>query len=166
MRATRSSVRAAAVACCARMALVHRLGWDAEFTARSAWLWPLAGAASALRALSDWPSLAELDRLYAERARACGAPALRFVAQTKKKRGPGPVALAELYDARIALSGEVPTRVQNWHDLLNALCFVTFPRSKHALHARQYRALCERVQDGAARHARILRSCGQRPVAS
>jgi hypothetical protein len=135
----------------ARMALVHRRGWDPQFIASSAWMWPLARAASGLRAPREWPSLCALDALHAARARELGATALRFAPQVKPRRMPRPVALADRYDARIALHGEVPTRERNWHDLLNALCFATFPRSKHALHLRQYRALCGHVQDGAAR---------------
>lgn len=132
------------------MALVHKVEWDPEFIARSAWLWPLAGAARGFRQQPVWPDHAQLDALYAERAAQRDAPPLCFAPQVKKRREPRPIALAELYDGRIALRGEVPTRANNWHDLLNALCFVTFPRSKHALHSRQYRALQERVQEGAA----------------
>jgi hypothetical protein len=131
------------------MALVHRVGWDPDFTSRSPWLWPLAAAAQRFRQQPSWPSHAQLDALHAERAASAGAPALRFIPQVKKRREPRPIALAQLYDGRIAVCGEVPTRDGNWHDLLNALCFATFPHSKHALHSRQYRALSGRVQDGA-----------------
>jgi hypothetical protein len=132
------------------MALVHKVDWDPEFIARSAWLWPLAGAARGFRQQPNWPSHAQLDALYAERAARQTAPPLRFIPQVKKRRESRPIELAALYDGRIAQHGEVPTRASNWHDLLNALCFATFPRSKHALHTRQYRALRERVPDGAA----------------
>lgn len=51
------------------------------------------------------------------------------------------IAFEELYDGRIALAGEVPCLSQSYHDLFNALIFAAFPRSKRALHARQWRAL-------------------------
>lgn len=54
-----------------------------------------------------------------------------------------------LYDARIALDGEVPTRSHCWHDLMNALVWGTFPRSKHALHVRQHLAISARLTPGA-----------------
>jgi hypothetical protein len=133
------------------MALVHRRGWDPRFITSSPWLWPIAAATHALHEPDTWPSLPALDAIHSARARALDAPAVRFAAQVKPRRMPRPVALADRYDARIALHGEVPTRENNWHDLLNALCFATFPKSKHALHLRQYRALCGHVQDGAAR---------------
>jgi hypothetical protein len=132
------------------MALVHKVDWDPGFIGRSAWLWPLADAARGFRHQPSWPDHAQLDALYADRAARHAAPPLRFIPQVKKRREPRPIALAELYDGRIAQQGEVPTRASNWHDLLNALCFATFPRSKHALHTRQYRALRQRVQEGAA----------------
>jgi len=54
-----------------------------------------------------------------------------------------------LYDARIVLDAEVPTRGGCWHDLMNALVWGTFPRSKLALHTRQHRAIEARVAPGA-----------------
>ncbi|HEX2678755.1 MAG TPA: DUF3025 domain-containing protein, partial [Polyangiales bacterium] len=97
---------------------------------------------------ADWPTARDLDALYAERAARAGAPALRFAENVRKedKRDAGRVVLDALYDGRIAQRGEVPTRERDWHDFFNALCFATFPRAKHALHTRQYRALAARVK--------------------
>jgi hypothetical protein len=129
------------------MALSHRLGWDPQFMQRSAWLWPLARAAAAIGPASDWPSLEQLDALYAAiAARRAGEP-LRFAPDVRTRRRGVPAQLAERYDGRIALGGEVPTRPQHWHDLLNALCFATWPKSKRALHARQLDAFTRREPD-------------------
>jgi hypothetical protein len=78
---------------------------------------------------------------------------LRFAPYVRRRRTrkSAPIALCELYDGRIALHGEVPTRAQSWHDLLNALCFASWPKSKHALHTRQCRAQEKRLQGGATR---------------
>jgi hypothetical protein len=130
---------------------VHQRGWDPQFIASDPLMWPIAAAAGALQQPSAWPSLDALDALHAACALRVGAPGVRFASQVKLRRMPRPVAIADRYDARIALHGEVPTRECNWHDLLNALCFATFPKSKHALHVRQYQALCRHVQDGAAK---------------
>ena len=134
------------------MALVHQLGWDPRFGERSRWFWPLAAAAEPLRELADWPSLAQFDALYTRATRGQQLPALRFAANVRKqeRRVAGRIVLGALYDARVS-RGEVPTRERDWHDLFNALCFATFPRSKRALHARQYRALEARVAPGAER---------------
>jgi hypothetical protein len=133
------------------MALSHRVDWDPQFTARNAWLWPLARTAGPLQACRDWPSYEALDAIYAERARACGAAALSFKPDENSGKRRPPADLDQRYDGRIALAAEVPTRARNWHDLLNALCFATFPHAKRALHTRQYRALC---REGAQARAR------------
>jgi hypothetical protein len=135
------------------MALLHRVGWDARFVERSPWFWPLRAAAEHVCALADWPRLADLDALYADATAGQDLPRLRFRGNVRKqdKRAGGRVVLSALYDARITLAGEVPTRERDWHDLFNALCFATFPRSKLALHARQYRALSARLAPNAER---------------
>ncbi|MCL2449874.1 MAG: DUF3025 domain-containing protein, partial [Polyangiaceae bacterium] len=69
-------------------------------------------------------------------------------AAPRRRRG-ATVDPRALYDTRITLDREVPTRPQCWHDLMNALVWGTFPRAKRALHERQYRAIAERIAPGA-----------------
>jgi hypothetical protein len=135
------------------MALRHTVSWDPRFTERSPWFWPLTAAAESLRDHADWPSLSELDALHARATESLGVRPLRFCENVRKrdKRVEGRIVLGALYDARITLDDEVPTRERDWHDLFNALCFTTFPRSKRALHARQFRALAARVEPNAMR---------------
>lgn len=129
------------------MALVHRVGWEPQFIARSPWFWPLGQAATRFEAHTDWPTVADFDRLYAELSAGKDVRALRFGDNVRKqdKRIGGRVNLDALYDARIAKHGEVPSRTRDWHDFFNALCFATFPRAKFALHARQHAILEQRV---------------------
>lgn len=63
---------------------------------------------------------------------------LRFVSQ-----GAGKLAFELQYEPRCYLKGEVQTREHNWHDLLNALVWLTFPKTKTALNARHYQALTD-----------------------
>jgi len=135
------------------MGLVHKVGWDPALCERSAWFWPLSAAAKHFAAHADWPSFADFDAAYLACTAGTGAPALTFRDNVRKqdKRAEGRVVLEALYDARITLVREVPTRERNWHDLLNMLCFATFPHSKLALHARQYARLAERVDASTAR---------------
>lgn len=79
----------------------------------------------------DWPAPETLTGFAAQRqlTNARGVP-LRFAA-------PG-ILEAGNYELRIHASGAVATRPQNWHDLLNALAWLAFPRSKaeiNRLHA-------------------------------
>lgn len=73
----------------------------------------------------DWPDVARLNA----RLRAA-AP--RFVAQT-----PELLADGAHYEQRIFERGQIATRERNWHDLLNALVWLRYPRLKRALNARQ-----------------------------
>jgi hypothetical protein len=80
---------------------------------------------------SAWPSLAEYDRLRlrVESGDLIARPT--FAAQT-------PELLADglHYEQRIA-EGRLATREENWHDLLNALVWLRYPRIKQALNRAQ-----------------------------
>lgn len=90
---------------------------------------------------SRFPSLDELNALLALRQFAIsvsnGHP-LRFVPQAH-----GSLAFEAQYEPRCYLTGEMQTRADNWHDLLNALVWLTFPKSKAAINERHYRALTD-----------------------
>jgi len=112
--------------------------WDPDFLARSPMFEPLRFHGAALRT-AGWPSLDDLRYVLA----ACeptlislsGAP-ITFVPQGRRSG-----VFEETYEPRIYLRGEVQVRERNWHDLLNALVWLTFPRTKAALNGRQYEAL-------------------------
>lgn len=116
--------------------------WNADFLTSSYWLWPVSQAGRDLQGLSQFPDHAILNTIYTRYA-GQGAPPLRFVEDTSKVPNQPKCRRSadERYDGLIVTRHEVPTRVGNWHDVLNALCFATFPRAKWALHNRQYRAL-------------------------
>ncbi|MEO8344048.1 MAG: DUF3025 domain-containing protein [Gallionella sp.] len=81
---------------------------------------------------------------------------LRFVSQEC-----GKLSFEAQYEPRCYLSGEVQMRAHNWHDLFNALVWLTFPKTKAMLNARHYHALLnERASGnparGAARDANTL----------
>lgn len=61
---------------------------------------------------------------------------LNFVAQAHGKQG-----FEAQYEPRCYLKGEVQMRENNWHDLFNALVWLTFPKTKAAINARHYHAL-------------------------
>jgi len=75
---------------------------------------------------------------------------LSFVAHQSGKQ-----KFEDQYEPRCYLKGEVATRAYNWHDLLNALVWLTFPRTKAVLNARHYDALLkqENIASGSQRGA-------------
>jgi hypothetical protein len=58
------------------------------------------------------------------------------------------------YETRIAASGIVPTRPDDWHDFFNALAWCVWPRSKATLNALHLQAIAERERAGLAGRGR------------
>ncbi len=129
--------------------------WVSDFDLKSPLFEPFHALSARFRGRDVWPSTDAYSELFARvcEDRGLDVPRLRFAAQPKKPRRAkrGPVVLADLYDGSIALRGEVPCLTESYHDLFNALIFAAFPLAKHALHARQFRALEARVEPGILR---------------
>jgi Protein of unknown function (DUF3025) len=133
------------------MAIVHRRGWSAEARHESPWYFALRTLWDSFAEHTAFPSPAALSELYLQRVAALPELApeiarLRFVAAQKpRRRAARPIVLAALYEGQIVERGEVPTRVDDWHDFFNALTFAAFPHAKWALHRRQYELLARRI---------------------
>jgi hypothetical protein len=92
-----------------------------------------------------FPTLAELNRLCAEREVVSGGgEPLEFVPQEAKTGEP--------YEKRVFAYGKVLTRNRNWHDLFNALVWISFPKTKAAINRHHYREMQTR-EGGEARGA-------------
>jgi Protein of unknown function (DUF3025) len=78
----------------------------------------------------SFPSANRLNALYGSDAKVTFEEQA-IVARRKRK-----AVTVEPYDQAI-LSGRVPTRANSYHDLMNALVWSVFPKSKRALHALQ-----------------------------
>lgn len=111
---------------------------------------------------TGFPTLDELNAQLAAHQPAIAVQSgreLHFVDQ-----GVGRLAFEAQYEPRCYLTGEVQTRTDNWHDLLNALVWLTYPRAKAAINARHYNALVTsdaapadtRSQRGAVRDTNTL----------
>ena len=120
--------------------------WSSDFLMRSPMFEPLRPFGAALCS-PQWPTLDDLQRAADAREPRVltrgGAP-LHFVEQ-----GARAAAFEDKYEMRIYLKGEVQIRAANWHDLLNALVWLTFPRAKAALNERHYLALRKQQAAGA-----------------
>ncbi|MGH8677946.1 MAG: DUF3025 domain-containing protein [Burkholderiales bacterium] len=110
-----------------------------DWITRSPLFAPLREVASGLPHVG-WPDTEVLNAL----ADGCGrrivnanGQLIRFVVQDAK-----PVHFEEMFEPRAFLRGEVLVRRFNWHDLFNALVWMTFPTAKASLNARNYAALC------------------------
>jgi hypothetical protein len=113
---------------------------------------PLRAAASGFDG-GRWPQCADLNRALAMRAEPllnAGGQGLRFVEPEARR-----ARFEDRYEPRIYLRGEVQFRARNWHDLLNAFAWLTFPRTKAALNARHYVELVRQRAAGAVNRGRV-----------
>lgn len=75
---------------------------------------------------------------------------LRFVPQESGRMG-----FESQYEPRCYLTGEVQTRADNWHDLFNALVWLTFPKAKAAINKRHYQALTNEADSSGSERGRV-----------
>ena len=119
--------------------------WDPDFAERSPMFEPLRAAARELRT-PYWPGCDDLNCIIQSRSSpifTAGGRLLCFVDQQSRPQG-----FEDRYEPRIFLRGEVQLRSCNWHDLLNALVWLTFPRAKAALNRRHYHELQRQLASG------------------
>jgi len=119
------------------------MDWSPSFDRGQRWFDPLREAMAPFREHARWPTIDEWNAVFPPLSSRGGAP-IRFVRQPPKRRG-RPVDLDTIYDERIYVRGEVPSRPENWHDFFNMLVWCTFPKTKVAINARQRAALRARV---------------------
>lgn len=127
--------------------------WNPEFLRGERLFAPFEWLAGQLRGAA-WPTTAQLTSLGEAARLRTGEPlrtlSFRQMEPLGRRRKRGPVRLSATYDGSIAEHGEVPCLSASYHDLFNAIAFAAFPRSKRALHERQYRALIQWAEEGAA----------------
>jgi hypothetical protein len=112
--------------------------WNTDWLTDSEMFAPLRAAGSKLPAIG-WPDVALLDAMAAESGRLVNARGqqIRFVGQAPRK----PESLEESFEGRTFLKGEVQVRPLDWHDLFNALGWMTFPTAKAVINARHYESI-------------------------
>jgi hypothetical protein len=116
--------------------------WNTDWLSRSELFAPLRPVADRL-SRSDWP---HPDRLTAL-AEECPRPvvnaqgkSVRFVPQSPRAK-----SLEAGFEPRAYLKGEVQLRACDWHDLFNALVWMTYPATKAVINARHYQAMTNTV---------------------
>jgi Protein of unknown function (DUF3025) len=128
--------------------------WNTRWLNRSDMFAPLRAAGARLPEIG-WPNADLLNTLADDAGRVVNAQGLRvrFVAQAGK-----PKQFEDGFEQRAFLKGEVQMRALDWHDVFNALVWMSFPTTKAVINARHYEALSG-VQAGnrsAARDALTL----------
>jgi hypothetical protein len=124
--------------------------WQSDFSSH-----PLfAGYESVCREIlgNGWPNLSVLNHLALKKniLNAKKLP-IQFTEQEAPKG-------QRAYEAQIHQTGIVPTRTENWHDLLNACVWLTWPKLKAALNQVHYlQTHLDQVNDDSAQSLTNLR---------
>jgi hypothetical protein len=116
---------------------LHSIDWHRP------WLTPYRQTGEMMARTADWR--AEINTLAADIRNSRGLP-IQFVQQSSLPAGTA-------YEAFINATGKVPTR-ENLHDFFNALVWLSFPRLKAQLNARQAAEIEQAGNGGAARETR------------
>ena len=111
--------------------------WNTNWLNRSGMFAPLRAVGGGLPEIG-WPDPAVLNALADNAGRVVNAQGLRvrFVAQAPKSKD-----FDEGFEQRAFLKAEVQMRPLDWHDLFNALVWMTFPTAKAVVNARHYESL-------------------------
>ncbi|MGH8730168.1 MAG: DUF3025 domain-containing protein [Burkholderiales bacterium] len=112
--------------------------WNTDWLTRSEIFAPLRPVAAGLPAIG-WPDLDLLNALAEDHGRRivnAQGMRVRFVPQAPKSR-----SFEAAFEPRAYLGGEVQVRAFDWHDLFNALVWLTFPTTKAVINARHYESM-------------------------
>ena len=115
------------------------MSWDRARLVASPWFASVRHLVERLPA-ERFPDLDELNALARERdARSAGGAPIVFVPAGERGKD-----LDGHYEVRIFRAGEVQTRAESWHDFLNALAWLAFPRTKATLNRLHHDELVRR----------------------
>ena len=107
--------------------------WQPHFALSSPLFEPLRPFSDKFSSFVQWPQLADFQHLLDE----CETPIttltgkrLKVVAQEGK-----PSNFEEHYAPRIYMTGEIQTRLENWHDFFQYLTWIMFPKTKAVINS-------------------------------
>lgn len=117
--------------------------WNTDWLKRSPMFAPLEPVAERLPAIG-WPDPETLSALAEDSGRRvvnARGQQLRFVPHPGKPRD-----FESGFEQRAWLAGEVQMRPHDWHDLFNALVWISYPTTKAAINARHFELLTGEVR--------------------
>jgi hypothetical protein len=111
--------------------------WNTDWLNRSGMFAPLRAVGARMPEIG-WPNPELLNALAGDAGRVVNAQGqrVRFVPQEPRSK-----EFEGGFEQRAFLRGEVQMRALDWHDLFNALVWMTFPTAKAVINARHYEAL-------------------------
>jgi len=116
--------------------------WNLDWVSHSGMFTALRPAAKGLPEIG-WPNVEVLNEMADGSGRRivnARGQRIRFVEQDAKSG-----KFEDSFEPRTYLSGEVQVRPLSWHDLFNALVWMTFPTAKAVINARHFAALASQA---------------------
>lgn len=108
--------------------------WDSNFLSQSPIFDSIRDVSLPFSEISKWPTLDQFAREFKKRnIQSYANKPVHPVGQAGT-----PVNFEDHYESRIYLEGELQTRLENWHDYFNAMCWLQFPKIKSALNALHF----------------------------
>jgi len=122
------------------------IGWRADFHQDSPMYEPLRPLIESFAAFTEWPAIDDFQRVldeWPEPIMTLGGQTLKIVKQDGK-----PHTFADTYAPRIYATGEIQTRLGNWHDFFQYLTWFIFPKSKAVINSIHIPCAKERIDGG------------------
>jgi hypothetical protein len=108
--------------------------WDKKFYEKSRLFDSIHQVSLPFSVSGKWPELHQFSsELHKKNICSHGNKPVHAVAQAE-----APELFEDYYESRIYLQGELQTRLENWHDFFNAMCWLQFPRIKSELNALHF----------------------------
>lgn len=108
--------------------------WNPQYFEQSPLFNSIREASLPFSTLINWPTLAQFAAEFKIRnIKSYSDKPVRPVAQAG-----APEKFEDHYESRIYLAGELQTRLENWHDFFNAMCWLQFSKIKSALNALHF----------------------------
>lgn len=120
-----------------------QINWHSDFHQNAPMYDPLQGLLGSFAAFTEWPALEDYQRVldaWPEPIKTLGGQALKIVKQDGK-----PHTFADTYAPRIYATGEIQTRLGNWHDFFQYLTWFIFPKSKAVINSIHIPKAKERI---------------------
>ena len=116
--------------------------WEPYFYLASPIFTCISECAKTFDDYTHWPGLTDFNQLLIDRYEgltSASGSLLQFVEQSGK-----PACLEAEYEVRIFISGEIQTRLENWHDYFQVLVWNTFPKTKVSINKHHATSICNR----------------------
>lgn len=117
--------------------------WNAHFIALSPIFEPYIQFKEWIESLREWPTHDDFNRLMMfghSVIKTHSDKVIRFVPPISTAKNKIKNSVENSYETKIYTTGEIPTRLHNWHDFFNALVWHLFPATKAILNDLHFKA--------------------------